>query len=91
MVTKNERYPKSATFSCHPDAPVMPQAIYPLGHADFDGLELFLVPIGQDADGTKYQAAVIGRPFTITWVARAKARASVIRRENSATTGIPTP
>lgn len=40
-----------------PDTPVMPQAIYLLGHPDFDDLELFLVPIGQDADGTKYQAA----------------------------------
>jgi hypothetical protein len=40
-----------------PVAPLMPQAIYPLGHAELEGLELFLVPVGQDAEGTTYQAA----------------------------------
>ena len=40
-----------------PAEPVMPQSIYPLGHAEFEGLELFLVPISQGAEGTQYQAA----------------------------------
>ena len=40
-----------------PVEPRMPQAIYPLAHDDFDGLELFLVPIGADSGGVRYQAA----------------------------------
>lgn len=39
-----------------PATPLMPQSMYPVGHADFEGLELFLVPVGQDAEGTQYQA-----------------------------------
>jgi hypothetical protein len=40
-----------------PATPVMPQGIYPLGHAELEGLELFLVPIGSDAEGMQYEAA----------------------------------
>jgi hypothetical protein len=40
-----------------PSAPVVPQGTYPLGHAELEGLELFLVPIGPDAEGMRYEAA----------------------------------
>ena len=34
----------------------LPQAIYRLEHPEMPGLELFLVPIGPDAQGMRYQA-----------------------------------
>ncbi len=40
-----------------PSEPVLPQAIYTLQHDDFDELELFLVPIGSDSQGVRYEAA----------------------------------
>ena len=40
-----------------PATPVMPQGTYPLGHAELDGLELFLVPVGPDEEGMQYEAA----------------------------------
>jgi hypothetical protein len=36
---------------------VLPQGSYPLGHQELDGLELFLVPIGPDSLGMRYEAA----------------------------------
>ncbi len=39
-----------------PVEPVLPQRIYRLEHDDLGALELFLVPIGQDARGTRYEA-----------------------------------
>jgi hypothetical protein len=39
-----------------PKAPVLPQRIYPLENEAFGRLEIFLVPIGADADGVKYEA-----------------------------------
>jgi hypothetical protein len=36
--------------------PLLPQRIYRLEHAELDTLELFLVPIAQDASGTRYEA-----------------------------------
>lgn len=38
-----------------PRAPVLPQAIYPFSGSG-DALEIFIVPVGQDADGTLYEA-----------------------------------
>lgn len=40
-----------------PAEPVLPQAVYRLGHDDFDELELFLVPIASDSQGVRYEAA----------------------------------
>jgi hypothetical protein len=40
-----------------PATPVVPQGTYPLDHTDMVGLELFLVPLGTSADGTRYEAA----------------------------------
>jgi hypothetical protein len=34
----------------------LPQAIYRLEHARLGALDVFLVPIGQDADGVRYEA-----------------------------------
>jgi len=39
-----------------PKAPVLPQRIYPLENAALGRLEIFLVPVGADADGVKYEA-----------------------------------
>ena len=39
-----------------PAEPLLPQRIYRLEHDELGPLELFLVPIGQDADGTRYEA-----------------------------------
>ena len=39
-----------------PPEPAMAQSIYQLDHEDLGELELFLVPIGPDADGMRYEA-----------------------------------
>jgi hypothetical protein len=39
-----------------PRAPVLPQGTYPLAHDELEDLELFLVPIGPDAEGMQYEA-----------------------------------
>ncbi len=39
-----------------PRAPALPQAIYALTHPRLGKIELFLVPIGQDAQGLRYEA-----------------------------------
>ena len=51
--------PRSQPFSvyfrgAHP--PVLPQRIYPLEHDGLGKLEIFLVPIGPDAQGMRYEA-----------------------------------
>jgi len=50
-----ERVPFSVVF-VGPREPVLPQRIYRLAHDELGELEIFLVPIGQDADGTRYEA-----------------------------------
>lgn len=40
-----------------PAAPVLPQGIRHLRHDDLGELELFLVPLGVDAGGARYEAA----------------------------------
>ena len=37
-------------------APVMPQRIWAIEHTSLGKLEIFLVPIGPDASGTRYEA-----------------------------------
>jgi hypothetical protein len=49
------RTPFSLVFRSPPGAP-MPQRIYRLQHEELGDLELFLVPIGPDADGMCYEA-----------------------------------
>ena len=39
-----------------PKTPVLPQRIYPLESEAFGRLDIFLVPIGADASGVKYEA-----------------------------------
>ena len=39
-----------------PSEPVLPQRIHPLSHPVLGAFELFLVPIGPDAGGMRYEA-----------------------------------
>ena len=39
-----------------PPGPFLPQAIYPVAHADLGTLELFLVPLGPRGGGNSYEA-----------------------------------
>jgi hypothetical protein len=39
-----------------PPEPVLPQRIYGLEHPSFGTLEIFIVPIGRDEAGTRYEA-----------------------------------
>lgn len=50
-----EREPFSLVF-LGPSEPILPQQIYRLEHDELGELEIFLVPIAQDADGTRYEA-----------------------------------
>ncbi len=36
--------------------PVLPQAIYPFQHPTLGTLDIFIVPIGPDAEGMRYEA-----------------------------------
>ena len=49
------RQPFSLIFR-GPRAPVLPQRIYRLEHEAMGPLEIFIVPIGPDAEGMRYQA-----------------------------------
>lgn len=51
--------PRRAPFSLifrGPLAPALPQRIWPLEHPALGTLEIFLVPIGPDAAGMRYEA-----------------------------------
>lgn len=39
-----------------PCDPILPQAIYPFRRGDEEALEIFIVPVGRDARGTRYEA-----------------------------------
>jgi hypothetical protein len=39
-----------------PSAPLMPQRIYRLEHGAIGALEIFIVPVGRDAAGVRYEA-----------------------------------
>ncbi len=49
------RSPYSLVFRCV-SAPVLPQRIYHLRHERLGDLDLFLVPIGPDGEGMRYEA-----------------------------------
>lgn len=53
--TALRREPFSLVF-LGPREPVLPQRIYGLANDELGELEIFLVPIAQDADGTRYEA-----------------------------------
>lgn len=51
--------PGSPAFSLlfhGPQTPILPQRIYPLDHPELGRLEIFVVPLGPDAKGMRYQA-----------------------------------
>ena len=50
-----ERLQFSLVFRA-PVTRVWPQGTYPLAHEELGELELFLVPLGADADGVRYEA-----------------------------------
>jgi hypothetical protein len=50
-----ERAPFSLVFHAA-EGPVYPQGIYPLEHDVLGNFALFMVPIGRDAEGVKYEA-----------------------------------
>ncbi len=50
-----QRQPFSLIF-LGPTEPVLPQGIYVLTSASLENLTLFIVPIGKDATGIRYQA-----------------------------------
>ncbi len=39
-----------------PADPILPQAIYPFSCEGVDPFEIFMVPVGRDAEGTRYEA-----------------------------------
>jgi len=51
----SRRRPFSLIFR-GPLAPILPQRIYSLGHQALGTLEIFLVPIGPDSVGMRYEA-----------------------------------
>jgi hypothetical protein len=51
----NGRQPFSLLFA-GPAVPVLPQRTYRLAHARLPELDIFLVPIGADTSGARYQA-----------------------------------
>ena len=55
-VPEGRRRPFSLTFR-GPTTPVLGQATVPIEHDDLRGLALFLVPIGPDDQGMRYQAS----------------------------------
>lgn len=55
VVYPRTRMPFSLTFR-GPLTPVLPQHIYHLEHADIGGFDIFLVPIGPDHEGMRYEA-----------------------------------
>jgi hypothetical protein len=53
--TSEGRQPFSLLFH-GPLTPVLPQRIYPLQHAELGVLEIFIVPLGPDDVGMRYEA-----------------------------------
>ncbi|MEA2141833.1 MAG: hypothetical protein QOI64_263 [Solirubrobacteraceae bacterium] len=49
------RTPFSLVFSAPADRP-LDQGMYPIGHPELGVLDMFIVPIGRDENGTRYEA-----------------------------------
>jgi hypothetical protein len=45
-----------STFFNGPREPFLPQGVYPLEHDGMGAFELFLVPLGRDENGVRYEA-----------------------------------
>src|SRR5688572_23659847 len=54
--TGRSRTPFSLVFHAPSTTPVLPQRIYRLENEHLPGLELFLVPLGRDERGPRYEA-----------------------------------
>lgn len=52
---QRQRAPFSLIFR-GPAEPILPQRTYPLRHDQLGAFELFIVPVGRDDAGTRYQA-----------------------------------
>ncbi len=50
------RAPFSLVFRSDPDHQALSQRIFRVDHAELGALDIFLVPIGPDASGMRYQA-----------------------------------
>jgi hypothetical protein len=51
--------PSEPSFSLEflgPSDPVLPQAIYRFSHPSLGTHDIFIVPVGRDGDGTRYEA-----------------------------------
>ncbi|MFC2015155.1 DUF6916 family protein [Chloroflexota bacterium] len=57
VIGDKRRRPFSVIFS-GPPQPVLPQGIYELKHAEMEPLSLFIVPIGPDKEGMRYEAVL---------------------------------
>jgi hypothetical protein len=60
-IARHEKHPgpRKEPFSAFfrgPREVILPQAIYPLEHERLGALEIFLVPIGPDGQGMRYEA-----------------------------------
>ena len=53
--SSEQRAPFSIVFRVN-EGDALPQRIYPLEHEQLGRLEIFLVPIGRDEKGTRYEA-----------------------------------
>ena len=49
------RPPFALLFTCA-DQRILPQAIYDMDNADLGTRQIFLVPVGQDGEGVRYEA-----------------------------------
>ena len=56
IATPGGRVPFSLVFR-GPWEPVLPQGIYGIEHDELGSLPIFIVPIGREDDGVRYQAA----------------------------------
>lgn len=54
-VAADARTPFSLMFH-GPAEPLLPQGIRPLAHDELGALDIFLVPVGREGDGVRYQA-----------------------------------
>jgi hypothetical protein len=58
-VSKHQEQSGMERFSLYfqgPPAPHLPQMVYPFQHAEMDSFEMFLVPIGKNDGGFRYES-----------------------------------
>lgn len=54
--TEQDGMERFSLFFIGPDKPLLQQQTYSLEHEQMGGLDLFLVPVAQDAGGLRYEA-----------------------------------